>query len=1190
MSAPHLLTHPASQALNPDPNIPQQRASSPTHDVWVAASAGSGKTKVLTDRVLRLLLPDPEGRWVGAQPHRILCITFTKAAAALMALRVQKRLAAWAVMGEADLYEDLEKLLGIPPPDSLLHAARQLFSSVLDAPGGLSIMTIHSFCQSVIGRFPLESGVAPGSHILPDLQAERLLREVIHQSVAACEGGDLPTIAPSFRRISLGVSDLERLQITLLEIAQHELDIHAFLERYPDCDAVREGLLDLMDFRGPRDPSDLSLSFCARLPDAELHHMGQVFAKDKSKTGSRYGQQLIEWLMLPAPERALQLDRFTEIFRTQTGTPRQYKKLLEDHPPIASLFAQVYAQIENFQNACAQVAQAQQTADLLTLARYCLTHYAARKQQLGALDFNDLIIKTRQLLAGWGLDWVHFKLDEGIDHILVDEAQDTNSHQWDIIRMLSAEFLSGWGQEGNRHRTLFVVGDAKQSIFSFHGADPDSFARMQAYFQERARESDRDFPVIPLQTSFRSTRPVLDLVDQVFAAPELARSIGVNDGEALLHYCSDKRKDDFGSCEIHDVVITNSAGRGKQQKTCLWQLPVPSLSETPLGGPCDEKDKDISLISLPVKLAATIAGWLTNGEILEATGRPIAPRDILILVRTRTGMVGDIIRQLKRRNIPVGGIDRMRLTEHIAVADMIALAHFARFPADDLSLACVLKSPFIRLDEDELMTLALDRPSSLWDAAQTQLPPAISEWLTRLIERARHSKPFDFFDDALSRPCPYDLSGSGWRAFATLLGAESLDPLDEFLTYALSSEAEHIYSLEDFLVQVQGSTIEIKRDQDEGEKDSQNKVRIMTVHGSKGLEAPIVFLPDTTQVPNRGKLSALQWLKSPAQGQELRFPLWSAGTAYRCMPYKEALDEDYARAMAEYNRLLYVALTRPRDRIIIMGSHASGNLPENCWYNLIKQGFDHFPARVKIQKEGSLFAGFGAITRAPSSVEERSAPEEDALPHWRMKAFDGGSLSPTNLRVIMPSRIAQNTNETAPAQREMVSSPLVQTGESLLRGTLTHRLFEILPELPPAAWRSAGERFLNRIGELPSSLRHTILEEVLRVLGDPDFSPVFGPDSLAEVPISGLIKEGVMISGQIDRLVIREKDILIVDYKTNRPSPLSARDIPLAYLNQLGAYKSALSKIYPRHRIVCALLWTDRAHLMPIPADLLDPT
>ncbi len=1144
-----------------DPNQRQAEATIPHHDVWVAASAGSGKTTVLTNRVLRLLLPDPEGKWEGSAPHKILCITFTKAAAALMAIRIQKRLGAWTMMAEDALIKDLEKLTGSRATADMVNAARQLFSRVLDVPGGLSIMTIHSFCQSTLARFPLEAGLTPGFKILDESPARELLSQSIMSMIWDIECNKAPHLEDSFNRIALHI-DLDKLKSTLLGLRDSAERLEAFSKEYGEGAELRANLLKLLGLEADSTAEKIIYKFVTSRQVESLNQLTKVLAEGP-KTNQDCGQTIADWIALPIPQRMGQIYAYYDAFFTKKGTVRSLKgKLEENHPHEFQIFIRESESLMTLFGQLDTISQVDQTVDFLTISLEALRRYRIQKTRQNALDFGDLITKTRKLLMEKGQEWVHFKLDEGIDHILVDEAQDTNRHQWDIIRYLSDEFLSGWGKENKSPRSLFVVGDKKQSIFSFHGADPEAFNRMRDYFAKRSSNAGRIFKPISLDTSFRTSPPILNLVDEVFSSHDLAKDLGLEAGEILAHHAS--RKEEAGLIELWDVIEPEKKER---HTTSKWVLPFSTHKEN---SPSEQEE------NLAVRIAHKIWQMVEGKEILESENRPIRPRDIMVLVRTRKGnFVPDLIRQLKLLDIEVSGIDRMKLRDQIAVEDCLALARFARLPQDDFSLACVLKSPFIRIDEQKLMDLSINRTKdqTLWDMVQSGLPQTITSWLSEKIEKAIHLSPFNFFDETLCCPCPNDLQGSARRAFATILGPDCLDPLDEFLGFCLSAEQDGVYGLEDLITRLEKDDIEIKREMEDSEKESGDQVRIMTVHASKGLEAPILFLPDTISTPAGKNTGNLLWCEDEKTGNSI--PLWASSTKNTSPQYTQARENLKGKEYAEYLRLLYVALTRPRDRLYICGKAGIKGISDKntnlCWYQLVKNAFD----RLEIEYKAPSIRTYKSPQKKAieSKIKQQEIRKENKPADWLFQA----PQPETDIRLyIQPSLIGRNNDPAL--------SPLQNTdAHRFERGILTHRLFEFLPDIAPAHRKDAAQKFLAKNGaSLPEDIRDNILVEVLDILNDSVFSSVFGPNSLAEVPLTGIVEAGRILSGQIDRLVVEEDRILIVDFKTNRPSPQNSAEIPQEYKDQLRAYKYAISMVYPDKPVHCALLWTDRATLMPI--------
>jgi ATP-dependent helicase/nuclease subunit A len=1142
---------PTPAATRPDPNARQVHAATPEKIVWVGASAGSGKTKVLTDRVLRLMLPDPEGRWQGASPHRILCITFTKAAAAEMALRIQKRLGNWAILPEQDLLEELQKLTGKDGDlcQSLIAPARRLFAESLESSGKLSILTIHSFCQSVLGRFSVEAGLSPDFTVLDERGARHLLTDILHDTIRKAQQSTGGEIGAAFARLAPDLT-LGDLTETLHLVLKDSRLLSSFIGTTPSLSALRDKILSGLGLAAGTTPAALFSEFRAHTPETDIRRAIAIMDGDKRSTVSGMAQKLALWLDAPDGDKFARLPELTDALLTQKKTPRSLGKFADEQPLAAEAIARLTDRILDFDDCLTRCRQALLTADIVLLAGEVLTRYVRDKRLQNLLDYDDLILKTRDLLERTSGTWVHYKLDEGIDHILVDEAQDTNRDQWEIVRLLCSEVFAGAARESSSPRSLFVVGDEKQSIFSFQGASPDAFSEMRDFFAEKSREAERDFESILLDTSFRTTEPVLRVVDEVFSNPALAQKIGLQPGEILKHY--PHREKDAGLVELWPLPPPPE--QQGEKKNSGWAFPFAAEAEKP------------PETGIAEQVAQTISFWLEKGEILPSEGRPITAGDILILVRTRGPLTHELIRQLKRRNVPVSGIDRLVLGDHIAVQDCLALARSALTPSDDFSLACLLKSPLVGIGEDELMDMALGRAGSLLSEVEKKRPE-IAVWLFKAQERAVRQAPFEFFNETLISPCPADPLGSGWRSFFSRMGTDAADPLEEFLSYCIEMESQGMTSLSRLVGEGLKDRIEIKREMEEAGQ----RVRIMTVHASKGLEAGIVILPDTTSLPRKQQTEKFLWIA--AEGQS--FPLWSPKADFDCALFREKRDTIYEKQIEEYYRLLYVALTRARDRLYILGHSKTGSAKDSSWYALVQGAFSRLIGVKKDEESGKM----SVSSLQEKEPEARSAPESSSLPEVSLPDWMRTSLESTANRpsILTPSHLLEEDNEA-------VFSPL-ESGESgrYQRGLATHRLFQFLPDIPEDKREAAGKIWMDRYADfLPQTLRDEILAEVLRILRDPVFGDVFGPGSLAEVPVSGIQPDGSVMSGQIDRLIIQPDRILIVDFKTGRPSPQDEKDIPPAYRAQMQAYLDLIRRIYPQRLVFTALLWTDRPALMPL--------
>lgn len=1123
-----------------DPNVLQRQAASPVDSIWVGASAGSGKTKVLTDRVLRLLLPRGEHE-PGTKPHKILCLTFTKAGANEMALRLSRRLSVWAVEPEERLIEELQSLLGKAPAPYEIAAARRLFTQVIDAPGGLHILTIHAFCQSVLGRFPLEAGLPPHFELLEDAQAAEMLRAAYMHVLRSAEAG-----SPLQQAIDALAGEVNEDQLFALvrDMSKERSQMGKIFKTYWDENGVYAALCEALSIPAGHFPEKILLQ---QSENGAFDHSGVLRAAHAlakgSDTDKSRAQTLYSWVEVPVSRRPALWEDYRSVFLTADGEIRSRlatKAAVTAMPDILEVMGVEAARLVALQDTMDRASCALLTRELLTLGKAVLSGYEALKTQRGALDFDDLIVKTLALLQSQAA-WVLFKLDQGLDHILIDEAQDTNPEQWQIIAALCEEFYTGRGAKDEVLRTIFTVGDIKQSIYSFQRAAPREFTRMQAYFEQKISESGQNFAEIPMNISFRTTKPVLQAVDSVFSLPEASQGMGHIPVEHFSY-----REGQAGLVEIHPLFTTPEI-----EKADPWTPPVEIV------------ESDSGASQLAAHIAETISVWLTTKEILPSRNRPIEAGDVLILVRTRTTFFQQLVRALKDKKIPVSGVDRMVLRDQMAVQDLVAAAQFALLPEDDLTLACLLKSPLIGLDEDELMKLAAYRAenSSLWEAVKAQTG-AIADYLQGLLD-AGMMNPHAFFSRLLFLPCPAN-AHSGMQAMRGRLGDDAQDPLDELLNAALVYETTHIPSLQGFVQwHVQGES-DIKREMEE----SAGKVRIMTVHGAKGLQAPIVFLPDTTRTSRQSPARAEGRLLWPEK-TGLAVPLWAPRKDGESTFFAGHAGALQARLDEEYRRLLYVAMTRAEDRLYVFGSEGKKASLTDSWYHFIMAGLSALPD-ADVQENGAVRLSLPQV-KPPDRQKEtpKTTPQIEKPPSWM------------HIRApIEEMQRAKRPSGLEPA----VFSPLSEADTyRFLRGNLTHKLLQFLPTLAEETRAKAALKFMDQNGqELKIEQKQSVIDEVLAIFSQKEWAPLFGKSSQAEVPISGILPDGRLINGQIDRLLVTPQAVYIIDYKTNRPPPLAEKDIPLIYREQMQAYADTLKAIYPGRSIHAALLWTDGPRLMPV--------
>lgn len=1154
----------------PRPPTPaQRRAADPKVSVWVTANAGTGKTRVLSDRVLRLLLD-------GADPESILGITFTKAAAAEMTGRIEARLAAWATADDEALRAEIEDLTGEPADRARLDRARRLFAQVLELPRGLGVMTIHALCGALLRRFPLEAGVSPHFDTIDERTAGELMQEARETVLRAGRDGDSP-LGQALQILAVMLSEITLTETLAELLGQRTRLLRARAAFGDDLDAMIAAIHRALGAEPGLEPPEIVMRACADgICDAEgLLALANALARG-GKRQQEAAAKILAWLNAAATDRVTTYEIYEAVFLTKDKRPRCdvcTDKFRREQVVLIRHYDREQVRLGDVCRAIKGLMIARRTEALLRVAFAAIDAYERLKAHAAALDYDDLIERTRRLLHRPGkTEWVLFKLDARIDHLLVDEAQDTSPPQWEIVEKLTEEFFAGEGARAAT-RTLFVVGDEKQSIYSFQGADLANFRRVKERLLARAQGAGRPIRPEMLDRSFRSVPAVLALVDGVFALPEAKP--GVVDLDAEVCHATE-RAHEPGLVELWPLAKPAELGPSEEP----WPLPdAPRVS--------DEPERRVA-----GAIAGTIERWLTRAELLESAGRSIRPGDILVLV-ARRGIVQElVIRALKKAGVPVAGADRLALREHIAVKDLTALGRAMLLPEDDLNLACLLKSPLVGLDEEALFELAWNRgEASLLErlrALAESRPARFAEAYRRLagwLQRADFMPPFEFYAWVLG-------ADGGRRRLLARLGPDAVEPIEGFLSQTLAYEQGHPASLQGFLHWLCMGSEELKRDPEL----ARDVVRVTTVHGAKGLEAPIVFLADAG--PHRpSRRNRLLWGQGKG-GFEL--PFWRPTKAEREALTERLVETGEVREREERRRLLYVALTRARDRLYVTGwlprraaqpqdgseEEAKAD-PDPGWHELVRRAIERLEGAEPFEpKLGKSFDGPGWRLRrgvaAPPPPGPPSEPEPARVPLPAWATVPPAADEPPLLRLLAPSRAAE-ADEPPP------DSPVGAEAEARLRrGTLLHRLLQLLPELLPEQRAPAAERLLAKFaGNLDSSVRARIARRALDVLARPDLAPAFAPGSRAEQPIAGTVA-GQMIVGQVNRLAVTPREVLIVDYKSSRTPPDRVEDTPVAYLRQLAAYRALLAGIYPGRRIVAALLWTEVGRLDRIPEPLLD--
>ena len=1150
----------------------QAQAADPATSAWVSANAGSGKTHVLAQRVIRLLLS-------GTDPSRILCLTYTRAAAANMANRVFSTLSDWTALPDAELAERITALEGRQPGAATMRRARRLFAEALETPGGLKIQTIHAFCEWVLHQFPLEANIAAHFEML-DQQMEAALfaatRRDMISGAGAAAGSEL---AEAFATV------LERggeagLDALLAEIVRKRDGLRAFIGQIGGDGSGFSALFDAFGFATGETPTAIAAGLWP-LPGFPPAYLETLALACRRLGAARTQDSLVTdaQAAFTEPDPLRRLGLLAKAFLGGKGEPYKPgwlfgKALLAQMPDLPERYLEAAEAIMATGDRVALLSMLEGTRAALTVADWLIARYEQVKRGRGFLDFNDLITRTVGLLprADAG-PWVQYKLDQGIDHILLDEAQDTSPDQWEVVKRLAGDFFAGLGAR-DITRTVFAVGDEKQSIYSFQGAAPDSFHDSRTLFAANARGGGAAFSDLKLTWSFRSTGDVLAAVDRVFADEAVRRGIS-HDPDPLDH--KPIRNDAPGYVEVWP-----SLGAEQVEEPDDWTLPINHASAP--------------AVQVAEHIAVTIRNWLRSGEVIEGKGRKLRAGDVVVLVRKRDRFVHALARSLKEKGIPVAGADRLSLPAHIAVQDLIALGRFLLQPHDDLSLAAVLRSPVFDVSEKTLFDLANGRARGVSLIAALRAKAGSDVTLAAMVARldgwaneAAFRPVFEFYAGLLARD-------GVRRKMIARLGPEAGDILDEFLNFALAEERTGLPGLDAFLSTLENAGPEIKREMDQ----TRDEVRIMTVHAAKGLEAPVVFLVDGGAAPFSDQhLPRLMPFEAPARAEwRGKGFLWRSGTDVANGFSRGAAERARQLADDEYRRLLYVGMTRAEDRLIVAGYHGKRKPSDATWHALVSRALvdaaetEERPHPV----DGEPVHRFRANALPALTGEANEADETPKnfgpVPAALFEPLRELEDLPKPLSPSGASALVEAEKEPVADPRSPVLDAEAEPGFAVQRGLAMHKLLQMLPGLAEEARADAARRYLERAGAgWPEAERDKALAAVESILADPRFAPLFASGSRAEVSVVGTIDlkgKSRAVAGKIDRLAVTEADVLIVDFKTNRPAPATLEAVPPAYVLQLALYRGLLKPLYPDKAVRAALLFTEAPGLIELPAEAMD--
>jgi ATP-dependent helicase/nuclease subunit A len=1066
----------------------QQIASDPNYSIWLSASAGTGKTKVLTDRVLRLLIS-------GVEPRRILCLTFTNAAANEMKERIHSRISKWSVISDKELKLELEALSGSASHSAEVKKAKALLSNYLQKSESLNIYTIHSFCQKVLKQFPIEAQISPSFRIIDEINTQKIFALVKYSLIT---NSSLSPVVSKF----LGEMHEIKLNELIEEILNHKIKFKYLFDRF-------RGAADYQNYLR----STLKLVDGENEISAILDGKKQIARYIDKMSISEIKKLLLEFVAASSDEMVEQFNKLKSFFLT--ADEQKKKKLLtkalqSEYPGQLEYLLTIQEAIFETLNRIKTYKLFESSLNLYELAKGVISNYESYKNLQNFLDYDDLIYYTHQLFTKSEFkDWILYKLDGGIEHILVDEAQDTNLNQWKLILAMLSDFVAG--ESSNKaNKSIFVVGDEKQSIYSFQGAEYEQFNKIKAEILQQLANSQKKYQVVNLGTSYRSSKLILDTVNQIF---NHIRGIDPGLFEA----------DNF-ELKCH---LENYGGRVE-----VWPLYKATKSEDVFWPTSYQEQTDDAQDKLAQDIASYIKDMIDSKKILFSTQRPVAPEDFMILLRQRNELAHKIVKELKKLQLPVAGLDRIALFEDLSVQDLLSAAKFALLPEDELNLACLLKSPIINLNDQDLYQLLYKREQNLYSQIQQDSKYLkVKEQLAEINKLARNLGLSDFF---------YVLvyGHNNLIHFLSRNGRESADPINELISLALKFEQEISGSLQEFVSWCSTCNIELARG-----TNNDNVIKIMTIHGAKGLQAPIVIVPETTELSK--STDRFLWDDNDC-------PFFGAKASQYCEFYDNLKQIEKNKQYKEYLRLLYVAATRAQEQLIFCGYSAYENINPNCWYNLVNAALEK-TLKTIIRKDVMVLINESSLKSPSIAHAKQQAIKPLPLINMTIKTSYKCEDQQENIMPYSPLALDQSATYGEIIHKILEESLATKNIENLL----DHHLFDLLPEY-----------YLK-----------LVKPKLYKLINSDEFKRLIQGEIMIEVSIGSQHEYRL---SRIDLLSLHQDQATIIDYKTDKNVPEDINGVPEKYVAQLKSYKEAIQSIYPNKTIEAKILWIMAPSFMQI--------
>ena len=1148
----------------------QIAASDPERSVWVFASAGSGKTKILVDRLLRLLL-------LGIEPAKILCLTYTKIAATEMQNRINKELADWVILKEEELIKRLKNLTGIVPNLEIIARARGLLIKILDAERSIKIQTIHSFCQALLASFPFEAEIAINFDLLTDVQVAVILKNVQKKLLVEAWNSkkksetnhefsgnfgtktmeffgrfsqkkifQQPELYQIIEEISASINDEGLIELLSKLLAKKE-KLFFLREKFQKIDFLIEELAKILAVDIELDETQIFTNFWQQIDQKTLRDLCDALNSNRDSRNRESGQKLEKFLADPNSKN---FNFLSEALQTQKGEPKElFKKLDLNH---RESYSKICKLLDDYKQEASAFSILWHNALLLRFVYIILDEYQKYKHQKGYLDYGDLIILSSKLLSNpKHKDFIRMKMDGKFDHILIDESQDTNSEQWQIIKALTDDFAEDFFIEKNvkKPRSIFVVGDEKQSIFSFQGADVKMAGQVLNHFKNQIGSN---FSEISLNLSFRSKSLILEALDRVFAE-EARKNAICKIGDYQKHHSF---RGVGGHVEIWKIINskekTSKKSEAKEEKNFAWQLDN-------FGFNAELKEDEIRDQEILAKLIAKkIKSWIAERKKIDE--RIISFGDIMILLNTKTnGLAQSLASEFSCQKIPFSTVEKLKFSECLTIQDFLAAARFACLPEDDFNLACLLKSPFFNVSEEELLEFCLQKNRQNISLHEVLRTSKHWQYLEFIRLSAKEKNAFKFFYDLI-------FDEKNYQNFLIRLGAGVENIIENFFFLLDEFCAKNNSELQLFIEFVEEGDLEISVIS--GEK---NAVRISTIHSAKGLQSPIVIMPDCLHnlAQFRSNTENLLWLEN--------LPLYLPAGASENFLIKDLKNHRFQSNFEEYLRLLYVAMTRAEDELYIGGF--GNQKDENCWYKIIEKSLADFALLVDLEEQMAEFEnnldepneseliGISKELKNKKSVKDQDCELSASIilaneDHEKLLSKKTNNDS-KNLK-----NSAGNFNKISKSQD---ANGFEINSAAANFGKILHELLEIIGRNHHQDLNFLQEILKNLIANqrVSKQQQEEIWLVVSNFLNSAIYQEIFKKNEAAEFFCEiELIANNE--AGRLDLLRKNANEILVIDYKSDENLP---NELPENYKNQLLRYVALAQKIFPDSEIKAAILW-----------------